>query len=369
MANTRLAQRGLSLVEVMVSIVIGLVILLLLSTLTVDYDRQKRITVGSSDIGDASAVIINTLRIAVGAAGYSINFPDAVGCQFRLYREADDTLVEFNATTALPDPPGLFPVFIGQGAAGASDTITIAMGSSRQFAESFLRNVHPADSTVFSVDNTLGFLPPPLVTPDRGDVLLFTQGLNNPCRVREITSRTATTLTTDSGVVRFNEPGGIGVIFNPNGPANNGARITNLGPNPSILQYTVVNQQFTVTDRFAGTANVLLDNVLAFQAQYGFFNPTTSSTDWCDVRTGPGCPAAVWTQLSQIRIAIVLRSPNLDCSVNSPTSLTWGPVAAADGTAWSWGSVNFSALPNARCYRYQVVQSVIPVRNMLWSHS
>lgn len=362
-------QRGLSLIELMVAIAIGTAIILLLTTLTVDFERQKRVSVGSGSTGDAAAVAIGLMRTAIGSAGHSINFPNAIGCQFRLFREADNTAVVFDTSTVLPNPPGLFPVFIGQGAAGASDMLTVASGNSRQFAETILQTTHTGDSSGLITASSLGFFPPPLATPGRGDVVLLTQALNGPCRIREVSGRTGSTLLNASGVVRFNESTGIGQTFNAGGPANGGAKLTNLGPNPSLLQFTVTNQRFMVADQFAGTNDVMFDHALSLQAQYGFFNATTSTTDWCDVRGGAGCAGAPWTQLTAVRLALVLRSPNLDCTANSPTTLTWGPTAAPDGTAWTWGSLDVSALPNASCYRYQVVQSVVSVRNMIWSQA
>lgn len=360
-------QRGLSLIELMVSIAIGSAIILLLTTLTIDFERQKRISVGSGSTGDAAAVAIGLMRTAIGSAGHSINFPNAIGCQFRLFREADNTAVVFNTTTALPNPPGLFPVFIGQGAAGASDMLTVASGNSRQFAETILQTTHAGDNGDLITASSLGFFPPPLASPGRGDVVLLTQAPNGPCRIREISGRTANDLVNAAGVVRFNDPTGIGQQFNAGGPSNGGAKLTNLGPNPSLLQFTVTNQNFVVIDQFAGTNDVMFDHAITLQAQYGFYNVTTSTTDWCDVRNGPGCVGAPWTQLTAVRLALVLRSPNLDCAANSGTTLTWGPTAAPDGTAWTWGSIDVSALPNASCYRYQVVQTVVPVRNMIWS--
>lgn len=362
-------QRGLSLIELMVSLAIGMAIVLLLTTLTIDFERQKRISVGSGGTGDAAAVAIGLMRTAIGSAGHSINFPNAIGCQFRLFRETDNTAVVFDATTALPSPPGLFPVFIGQGAAGASDMLTVASGNSRQFAETFLQTTHPGDNTGLITASSLGFFPPPLATPGRGDVVLLTQTQNGPCRIREVSGRSGSTLLNAAGSVRFNEPAGLGQVFNAGGPANGGAKLTNLGPNPSLQQFTVTNQRFMVADQFAGTNDVMFDHAITLQAQYGFFNATTSTTDWCDVRGGPGCAGATWAQLTAVRLALVLRSPNLDCTANSPTTLTWGSTDAPDGTAWTWGSFDVSALPNASCYRYQVVQSVVSVRNMIWSHT
>lgn len=362
-------QRGLSLIELMVSITIGMAIVLLLTTLTVDFERQKRISVGAGSTGDAGSVAIGLMRSAIGSAGHSISFPNAIGCQFRLFREADNTAVVFDEDTALPNPPGLFPVFIGQGAAGQPDVITVASGNSRQFAETILQTTHSGDNSNLVTASSLGFFPPPLATPGRGHVVLLTQAQNGPCRIREVSGRNGTALLNEAGAVRFNEPTGIGQAFNAGGPTNGGAKLTNLGPNPSLMQFTVTNQRFMVAEQFAGTNDVLFDNAITLQAQYGFYNATTGTTDWCDVQGGVGCAGAPWTQLTAIRLALVLRSPNLDCAANSPTTLNWGPTAAPDGTDWTWGTLDVSALPNASCYRYQVVQSVVSVRNMIWNQA
>lgn len=365
-------QRGFSLVELMVAVTIGSAIVLLLATLTGGFERQKNITVGAGSTGDASAVALGLMRSAIGSAGHGLNFPNAIGCQFRLYREADDAEVLFTNTTALPNPPGLFPVFIAQGAAGASDTLTVASGSSRQFSETFLQTTHNGDTAALVTASGLGFFPPSLATPGQGDVILLTQTAGGPCRIREVSARVGNTLSHAGGAVRFNDPDGTGagLVFNAGGPTNGGAKLTNLGLNPTIRQFTVANQRFTMAELFAGTNDVLFDHAITLQAQYGFFNAATGALDWCDTRGGAGCAAATWDLLSAVRLALVLRSPNLDCAANSPTTITWAEEderSAPDGTAWTWGSFDVSGLTNASCYRYQVVQTIAPVRNMLWS--
>jgi hypothetical protein len=50
----RRAQQGAGIVELMVSVVIGLVIVLALTRIAVDSDRQQRSSVGSGDVSDTA---------------------------------------------------------------------------------------------------------------------------------------------------------------------------------------------------------------------------------------------------------------------------------------------------------------------------
>jgi type IV pilus assembly protein PilW len=354
-------QRGLSLIELMISMVIGLITILALTQVAVNFERQKRTTVGAGDTSDAANVALQLMRNSLMSAGHGINFANASGCPLTVYREADDSTLTL--TTANASLPGLYPVFITQGAGTASDILTIAAGSSRRFAETGLFSGHIGDASNFVTDSNFGF--------QTGDVVLITETLGGPCALRQL-SANLTTLsppnTTNfqhqSGTsnTRYNDPAGVGTAF------TSAAKVTNLGRTPTITQFGVVNNNFQRIDLLNNTTNNLFENALTLQVQYGFRN-ATGGTDWCDLIGGTGCTtitndAAGWMRLNVVRLALILRNSqfenqNRDADSNCTTS--------AETLTWSWGSFSLTGITNARCYRYQVVETIVPLKNIIWS--
>ncbi len=364
---------GVTLIELMVAMAIGMVIVLGLTQITVDFERQKRITVGSSDTGDAAISTMALLRSSLVSAGHSMNSPAAVGCQLSFYRESDATAVSFaDADPASPssliNPPRLYPVYLAQGASGASDTVTIASGTGRRYAETMLQSAHSGDTSDMITTGSLGFLPPAPGQP--GDVALLTHnGAGRPCVILEVTARNGNNISHLSGTnTRYNNPSGTGQSF----PANS-AKLTSLGRNPVIEQFSVVNGRFQQFNFLSGTTNVLFDNAISLQAQYGFRDATTNLVNWCDTPGGTGCTGVTWSgvdlsTLTAARLALVLRNPDRDCSVNTPTTL-YIPAGSDPATANNlpWATVSLAGVTDAKCYRYQIVESVVPLRNVIWS--
>jgi type IV pilus assembly protein PilW len=75
-------------------------------------------------------------------------------------------------------------------------------------------------------------------------------------------------------------------------------------------------------------------------------------------------------RLLAIRFAIVARSdkpePPAATGCNTAIAPTWLAGADADGQLIQT-LINVSSDPNWRCYRYRVLQSVVPLRNLIWS--
>ena len=137
----------------------------------------------------------------------------------------------------------------------------------------------------------------------------------------------------------------------------------------------LANNQLTVVASLQSTAQqVVADNIVQLKAQYGKDNGVNNGT----VLTGPyvagdgvvdsydtvtPATAAAWNQLLTIRIGLVARSAQPE----KPS----GPGPACDTTttqpSWSGGNFNLSANANWMCYRYKVFETVIPVKNILWT--
>ena len=140
--------------------------------------------------------------------------------------------------------------------------------------------------------------------------------------------------------------------------------------NNNALQRSVSN---------AAAAPVVADIVM-IQAQYGISNAVASNqiTSWVDA-TGVWAATAATPNLANrklikaVRVAVIARNSKIENQVvstdcDSETSATPNGVCAWAGSATSPAPVvNLTGTANWDRYRYRVYETVIPLRNMVWS--
>ncbi|MEZ5616535.1 MAG: PilW family protein [Rhodocyclaceae bacterium] len=382
-------NRGLSLVELMVGVVIGMIAIIIIMQVAITFEGQKRATVGTAGAMDEGSVGLFTLRREIQSAGYGMADADLVACLVQAHEARFD-----NQATAADFQFTVFPVLITQGAAGAADSITVNYSNSPMLATAatLIQNFPGDEATNFKISNRYGF--------NAGDVVILASPTvlapsppaaagTRQCSMYQVTSLPVGAGETDelkhelaqyvnsagaSVPSRFNKGGGLGIAY----PANT-TKIFNLGGNPVSSVFSVVNDQLVFQDQLTGapTPLVLLDNVISFQAQYGF-----------DMRPGPQVDLQVtqfsdavldadssgtagdsndWMRLGAVRVAIAVRNKYPE----KPDPTTGLCNTTANTPAWTWGAIPEAVLDPAdtdewKCYRYKVFESVIPLRNMFW---
>ena len=382
-------NRGLSLIELMVGVVIGMIAIIIIMQVAITFEGQKRTTVGTAGAMDEGAVGLFTLRKEIQSAGYGMADPDLLACLVQAHEARFD-----NLATAADFSFSIFPVLITQGVSGAPDSITVNYSSSPMLATaaSLIQNFPGDETTNLKLNNRYGF--------NAGDVVI----LANPtvlapsppspagtrqCSMYQVTALPATAGETDevkhelaqyvnsAGATvpsRFNKSGGLGIAY----PANT-TKIFNLGGNPVSSVFSIVNNQLVFQDQLTGspTPLVLLDNVISFQAQYGFdtrpgaqvnlqvtqFSDTVIDADG----SGVAGNSDDWMRLGAVRVAIVVRNKYPE----RPDATTGLCNTTTNVPAWTWGSIPEAVLDPTdtdewKCYRYKVFESVIPLRNMFW---
>ncbi|MEZ5617131.1 MAG: PilW family protein [Rhodocyclaceae bacterium] len=382
-------NRGLSLIELMVGVVIGMIAIIIIMQVAITFEGQKRTTVGTAGAMDEGAVGLFTLRKEIQSAGYGMADPDLLACLVQAHEARFD-----NLATAADFSFSIFPVLITQGVSGAPDSITVNYSSSPMLATaaSLIQNFPGDETTNLKLNNRYGF--------NAGDVVI----LANPtvlapsppspagtrqCSMYQVTALPAAAGETDevkhelaqyvnsAGATvpsRFNKSGGLGIAY----PANT-TKIFNLGGNPVSSVFSIVNNQLVFQDQLTGapTPLVLLDNVISFQAQYGFdtrpgaqvnlqvtqFSDTVIDADG----SGVAGNSDDWMRLGAVRVAIVVRNKYPE----RPDATTGLCNTTTNVPAWTWGSIPEAVLDPTdtdewKCYRYKVFESVIPLRNMFW---
>ncbi|HEY6239422.1 MAG TPA: PilW family protein [Burkholderiales bacterium] len=421
------SERGFSMVELMVAMVIGLIGMIIIFQVFEVSEGIKRSTTSGGDAQQNGVIALYTMERDFKNAGMGFNDTAYAGCDIIGW--------DLKRTTQNFPPAGvtmkLAPVSITSGAASTTpDQISVLYGSQPQasgsvpLASDMAVGGNGADA--LNVTNPYGYTP--------GDLLLLGQINAVPakkCSVMEYTSPGVTSnilnhVTTAylSGAVshtpRFNRPGGLGVEYND--VKNASSRVFNLGnlyyvppgapPSgtapidlPVYNFYAIANGSLTVASQFQidstgqPAVSSIADNIVHMRALYGLDDGNTDLTvpsnvvpvvagdgivdRYVDAATFNALAPVPWNRLIAVRIAIVSRSalPEKPSSgkLTDPCDAT--PVTAEPqwtGTPWAatFGyktrldvSASVAAPDSWTCYRYRVFETTIPLRNWIWKSS
>jgi type IV pilus assembly protein PilW len=368
---------GLSLLELLVAVAIGLIGIVIISQVFIVNENYKRSTTSAGGAQTNGALALFSIERDARMAGWGISWSAALAC----------SSIQWYYDGAYSNPPQAggtlpalraAPVVITDGGAGA-DTLTIMYGSSAErVIPATLSNPTPAASAELEVDNTQGFQDTP------GDLVIVTQGTT--CALLQVTNETAGKLQRNSGVsAPYNPPGG-GLL-----PAfSAGAQLYNLG-RPTANIYSIASGSLqlqslfnapssNVVPSYNNTATTAVDGIVDLQAQYGKDNGVDNGTvvqaayapnDGRVDRYDNVTPAngTEWQQVLSIRLAVLARSDHYERPqpVGSPCTATTNTNAPTwvGGSFPALGDLSNTANP-ARCYTYRVFETVVPLRNMIW---
>ena len=346
--------RGISLIDLMVGLAIGLLATLVILNVSVLFESRRKATVGAADAQISANYALALLERDLRMAGGGLGPPDAFGCIIhRVVGSATEkTLV-------------LWPVTITHGANGAPDTLFV-MSSAKSQLSTAARLIAPyaVGSNTLTLDSTLEI--------KAGDFLLLQETSHPDCLLLE------TTAIATGGYTVQHTPLPASVLSGQSFGA--GSAVINLGglhqQRYSLdASQTLQNAYYDrISDAWLGSS--LAANVVNLQAQYGFdarpgIQTQPMVTFWSDEvidadANGVAGNIADWRRLLAIRFAIVVqhaRRNDEGCNASQPVWLAGNP---STGVLESTNIV-IDSLPDWSCYRYRVLQTVVPLRNMIWS--
>lgn len=350
----------------MVGLAIGMLATMVILQVMSVFEAQKRTTTGTADAQTNGSIALYTIGRELQMAGYPLlpvtNSP--LECT---------SLTAFGAASNVN---ALSPVSITNGVAvagvsSASDTITLRYGTS-------LMGGVPTQTTALPIASAASLAPARDVTV----------ASNLGCQVNDIILITSGTACTMSNVVAV--PGTTTVTFADPTLAAPTAAATTITATAAIAGANLAclgvwNQvTFAVNngnmDR-SGAPNVV--GIVNIQAQYGISAAANSNqvTQWVDASgaTWAAPTVADRNRIKAIRIAIVARNAKMEpaavttaCSSTTaanPTGLcAWDATSAAPATASPAPTIDLSdGDPNWARYRYRVFETIIPLRNVIWS--
>ena len=341
MKNT---QKGFSLIEILIALVIGLLTTLVIVQVFSVFEGQKRSTTGTADAQVNGNIALYNLQREIQLAGYGLPTFDIANSALLC-----PTTTTVNAgTVALPVPINLFPIQITDGGAG-TDSISIRYAAN-QTAGIPVR-VKSLASAVITVPNALGCAV--------GDAILLNSG--STCVTTKVTAVSLVANADDTITLASNT----GVVA--------AQKVSCLGGWSETTYRINANQ-------LERNSTPIVAEIVDIQAQYGISASaaTNAITAWVDA-SGTTWSAPTVTnrnRIKAVRIAVVARNGLKEkevvttaCSAENtanPTGLcAWGGSAANPAPELfpkrasppaGWGN-----------YRYRVYETIIPLRNMLWS--
>jgi type IV pilus assembly protein PilW len=346
-------QAGLSLVEVMVAVLIGLIGILIITQAYITGDRFNRSTLGEGGAQTNGLIALYSMERDVRLAGYGIANSNVLGCGLAHWY--------YNGTYATVDGGTLpdirvAPVVITV-TAGAADKVTVLYGGESERVMPTMVTAFSSAANEATVDGVAGFL--------NNDVLMFFGA--GGCTFAKVTDVLPGQQKVQMTAGTLNPPGWASFPGYAGGDL-----VFNLGANPVLREYSIVNNKLRLSEGLLQAGAVtnldLVDGIMDLRAQYGKDTNGDGVVDaWNNVLP---TNSAEWQQVQALRTAVLSRIGNYE----KPSSGTDCDITTtANAPSWSGGAFDTLDLATAasldRCYRYRVFETTIPLRNMIWRSS
>ena len=342
-------QTGFSLVELMVGLVIGLLATLVIMQVFATFEGQKRTTTGNADAQVNGSIALFTMQRDIQMAGFGLPVFNKQNPPLK----CNPTItVDHDGVGGTPKID-MFPLSITDGG-GASDSIAVRYSRDDALSGSGIA-VKVLDATnPVGVDNNLGC--------NNGDVVLISAG--TACAMTRVNDAD---LAADTKHITLVSAAG----------ASNGASLACMGK-WNQYTYAVVNNQLQRNDASSVTPTPIVSEIVNMQAQYGISDTADNNkvTAWVDASAPWDTPSvANRNRIKAVRVAIVARN-GLREKTDVDGSVACSSLTAANPTglcAWAGtvGSpapeIDLSADADWKRYRYRVYETIIPLRNMIWS--
>ncbi len=393
-------QRGMTMIELLVAMAIGVITMLAISNLLVTSENHKRTTTSTNDVDQTAVYTFNEIDRALRAAGSGIaqsaygTGAGVLGCRLNMASAGTTYMPRPGAYPApfstrflggaAPAALQVAPVLIG---AGQSDNTTsdvlVVMGGSGA-AGGVSRSLFGVGNIVSNVAslilaNTVGF--------NNYDLILVSQNGTTDCLLEEISTPPLAGIITLNPAAPYYTQGGtllstliqstttaitpLGNVQPTDSPSDLQFQMFGVSTNDTLYSYDLLQNQQLVHGVPGDVAQAIADGVIQMNAIYGVAKTAAPSVfnnwanpsdvaDGYDINTVMNKPA---TQklIVAVRVAIVVRGEYYDKNVVSPSSLTiFSGLVDGNGNSLQ-KTVN---IPDQH-YRYRVVEFTVPLREMI----
>jgi type IV pilus assembly protein PilW len=370
---TRTRSTGFTLIEMMVGMALGLITTVIIAQVMINAEGNRHTTSSGSDAQINGALALYSLSRDLQGAGYGlISHGAALGCPI---------VAKYGSNASLAFT--LAPATITVDSSGNPTLRTLSSGRSSFSVPMTVKTDHAQNGSVFTVNSSTGV--------SEGDLMMAIPLVwSNTlwCTAFQVVSSGAQALSATS----IPHTSGSGAAWNPVTTASlmptagyiaNASYIVNLGQ-IVYREYQLSNQNLVMRELQSngtlGADQTLATGIVSMRVLYG---KDTSSTkdgvvDAYDTTT-PTTPDA-WSRVLTVRIALVARSAVREKDAVTTTDPRWDVGTATTVT----GTVNCPDSDTRQClvltmprssstdtewqhYRYKVYDTVVPLRNVLWS--
>lgn len=345
--------RGLSIIELMVGLVVGLLVSMAAVNSAQLFGALQRQGIGTGSGGANTASVLAAIKndVANGGLGFFGNLNYLC------------TTVNMSVAGALVSDNAAFaPVQVTR--SGDNDRIDIAYGS-EVAAGAAVKTSGTSDGTSVALKT---YLP---VTANQA-VLLAAPTVGTPCLLRTVTSTPANPTAAAKETLTFANTGTYNqATFTTNATYPENSLVTLIGT-PQWNRYALNGTDLQLTRMLDGTTVTLLRNVIGLRVLYGVASASAPvQTD------GSRAPLAAWQKstdagwtsvdntnigrIKAVQIGIVIRSAQKekinkdlnDCEASTTKPVLFGDTIEPDVTDW-------------KCYRYRTQIVVAPLRNVIY---
>jgi type IV pilus assembly protein PilW len=376
----------MTLVELMVALLLGLVTTYFISQVFAVAEGQKRTATFGTDAQVNGSVALDALRRRIMSAGYGVvSAPSGLGCAIT------GRYGTSGSTTAAPSMT-LAPVLIAPGgsASAPSDTVTLLTSTKPSFSA-------PVKTT--ATHDSAAPYPSFLIVDGSsdgikdGDTILAIPfdwaATNSKCLLLTVKEDTSVADTTLSRLRIPHVASPAASSWNatnssdwPTGGFAKDSLIVNFG-NPQRVIYSVSGDSLmaqTWTQAGIGSSEALNSGIVLLKALYGRDTDGNGTVDTYDTTTPTN--NADWRNVLSVRLVVVARSGQRERDEVTTAEPTWNAAGSAAVTYDAYpGSRTTCAAGAATCdlplpisylndwkhYRYKVFDSAVQVRNLMWN--
>lgn len=338
----RTPARGVSLVELMIGLVIGLLVsLAALSSLKIFSAGQRQSAVAGGGVTSAVSAL-GAIKSDIAAAGLGFFDGKLPLC---------DRLNLSLGASAVVDGTAFGPLRVQRTL--DKDQLDVFYGTDVAAGS----NLPLAAATDGSNSQTLSTLPTAV-----GRTVLLAPATTGLCTVRSVTAVTAGTVDTPQ-VLAYGNAGAHNQAAFTNAPVYAArARVTQLG---TLVwhRYRINNGNLVLEQPLLGSSAVLVRNVIGLHIEYGVSAVGGSTlANWqsaADAGWG-SLTAANIGQVRALRLGLLVRSPQREkpdasgqCLASATKPTLFGTVIEPDVADW-------------QCFRFRSATLVVPLRNLVW---
>jgi type IV pilus assembly protein PilW len=386
----RRREGGMSLIDILVGMVIGLIGMIVVFQAFAVFEGQKRTTTAANDAQESGLMALGIIERELRMAGYGLFSSNLLNCaQLRWMQGASaETLDPF------------LPAQIVNGATNTPDTLRISYSTSPFAATpSTLQQPFAGVTTSFLIDNPARTGGATSAAYAVGDQIVIGNPFSTlPCTRLQVSAIDNSAIAqgvigisvAPSGDAPHNPGGGGLATLLPAGgytarPASPTA-VINLGrfrrveyrvDRDAVRGGRLISRDLNTVG--AATDVVLSDGIVDLQAQYGVSAAAANQSinAWVNASAAPWITPTVADagRIKVVRIAVVARSQlpeRLDVQqieipcVNGSGTNNNGPCAWRDTAGSPAPTIDLSGFAEWRRYRYRVYETIVPLRNVMW---